>query len=233
MSSCGGDSSPGDGTSPINDDSFSSPLSKRDNISSSCQVFSPSKRSARDFVELHSEDDDDDSSDSSKGTPHQVKRQKVEQKEASSKEENDDNDVSNGDDDGGNVYHIDGESDDGSEEEELVVCQHCGATPCDWTQYQDDVIEFARNNHFFVNHTDPDDARSFPMENFMTMTEDEKNEIKMVHQDYKKRCFRHYTRLKYGTLGLGNRIKHPICIENAIRSMFPNHDNSIVGYHSS
>jgi len=141
----------------------------------------------------------------------------------------------------GNVYHIDSESeddeesddDDESEEEELVVCQHCGATPCDWTQYQEDVIEFARNNLFFVNHTDPEDPLSYPLEKFATLTEEEKNEIKTTHQDYKKRCFQFYTSLKYGRLGAGNRIKHPNCVETAIRHMFPNHDNSIVGYHSS
>jgi hypothetical protein len=133
------------------------------------------------------------------------------------------------------IYHIDGESDDGDEskEGELVVCQHCGATPCEWSQYQGDVIKFARNNHFFVNHTDPEDPCSYPMEKFATMMEEEKNEIKMTHLDYKKRCFRYYTKLKYGRLGFGSRIKHSNCIENAIRSMFPNHDNSIVGYHSA
>ena len=121
----------------------------------------------------------------------------------------------------------------GSDEEEVLVCMSCGATPCEWAYYQDDVIEFARNNHFFVNHRDPQDPYSFPTEKFSMMTDEEKHEIKASHQEYKKKCFRHYTFLKYGRLGLGNRIKHPCCIKDRIRRMFPNHDNTFTGYHSS
>jgi hypothetical protein len=77
-----------------------------------------------------------------------------------------------------------------------------------------------------VNHTDPEDPLSYPTEKFATMTDEEKNEIKMSHQEYKKRCFECYTTLKYGKLEFGDRIKHPSCIENAICRMFPNDDNS-------
>jgi hypothetical protein len=119
-----------------------------------------------------------------------------------------------------------------SDEEEVKVCHECGGTPCDWTHYQDEIIEFAWNSHFFLNHTDQDNPFSFPVESFSTMMDERKDEIKTHHQDYKKRCFRCYTYLKHGRLGQGNRVPLPSCIEDAIRAMFPNHDNSFIGYHS-
>ena len=135
--------------------------------------------------------------------------------------------------DNGNVYKVDNGEEIGSDEEVVAVCLSCGSTPCDWMYYKDNVIEFARNNQFFVNHTDPQDPYSFLMDQFLSMMDEEKSEIKASHQEYKKKCFQHYTRLKYGRLGLGNQIKHPSCIEDYICWMFPIHDNTFVGYHSS
>ena len=120
----------------------------------------------------------------------------------------------------------------GSDEEEVKVCMECGATPCDWVHFQHELIEFARNNHFFENHIDPENPFSFPVKSFSTMTDEEKDAIKASHQEAKKQCFRRYTYLKHGYMGPGNRARIPSCIEDAIRAMFPNHDNSFVGYHS-
>ena len=69
------------------------------------------------------------------------------------------------------------------------MCMSCDSTPCDWTYYQDDVIDLARNSHFFVNHMDPQDPYSFLTEKFSMMTDEEKHEIKASHQEYKKKCF--------------------------------------------
>ena len=69
------------------------------------------------------------------------------------------------------------------------MCLSCGSTPCDWTYYKDEVIEFTRNNQFFVNHMDPQDLYSFLMDQFLSMTDEEKSEIKASHQEYKKSAF--------------------------------------------
>jgi hypothetical protein len=121
--------------------------------------------------------DDDDNND--KHVPQaRRKRQKVDQ-----------DDVYKVDNDSGQEFGT-------SDEEEVLVCMSCGATPCDWAYYQDDIIKFARNNHFFVNHRDPQDPYSFLTEKFLTMMDEEKKEMKTSHQEYKKKCFRHYTFLK-------------------------------------
>ena len=76
-------------------------------------------------------------------------------------------------------------------------------------------------------------VESTTTENFDKMTKEEKDEVKVSHQEYKKRCFKYYVACKYGKLGPGNRVQLGACVENAVRRMFPNHDGSIVGYHSS
>jgi hypothetical protein len=177
------------------------------------------------------QDDDDDQGS--------VKEQKTEEEQYDDDDEGSikDNSINSGVDD--KDYKIDGSvagvDDDEvfNEEQELLVCNVCGGTPCEWLQYKAEVVEYATNSHFFVNHTRQDDPFSYPTEQFATMTEDEKEEVKLSHQEYKKSCFRFYTTCKYGKLGVGNRIKLGNCVENAIRLMFPNHDNSSVGYHSS
>jgi hypothetical protein len=229
-------------------------------------IYSPAKRSARDFVDLQSDDEEEDS-DSEDSTP-QVKRQRVEGKlfskeqdewddqvkkqrvegMAGIKEEDQDDDDVGHDDEGtiidhidsgvnvNDVYHIDSgmeDGEEGEEEAELKMCNICGGTPCDWLQYESDIVEFATNNLMLVEHGTEGFPFSYPIEKFDKMTEEEKDEVKESHQDYKKRCFRYYVSCKYGKLGHGKRVSTGPCIENAIRRMFPNHDGSMVGYHSS
>jgi subtilisin family serine protease len=230
-------------------------------------IYSPAKRSARDFVDLQSDDEEEDS-DSEDSTPQvkrqrvegklfskeqdewddQVKKQRVEGMAGIKEEDQDDDDVGHDDegtiidhiDSGVNVndmYHIDTsgmeDGEEGEEEAELKMCNICGGTPCDWLQYESDIVEFATNNLMLVEHGTEGFPFSYPIEKFDKMTEEEKDEVKESHQDYKKRCFRYYVSCKYGKLGHGKRVSTGPCIENAIRRMFPNHDGSMVGYHSS
>jgi hypothetical protein len=135
------------------------------------------------------------------------------------------------------IYHIDSGVEDGEEceeqEAECTMCHECGVTPCDWLQYESDVVEFATNSLMLVDHKTEGFPFSYPIENFEKMTEEEKDEVKVLHQDYKKRCFQYYVSCKYGKLGPRKRVYLGPCVENAIRGMFPNHDGSMVGYHSS
>lgn len=176
------------------------------------------------------------------------KKRKTEKKNHEEEEEEDDDDDTDDTDTDSRVDKND-EDDQGQggldvvvkeeaatdEEPEETCCTVCGSTPCEWTQYKAEVIEFAKNNQFFINHNqeEPFDPFSYPTQNFATMTEEEKEEVKNFHQEYKKKCFRFFVSCKYGKLGKGNRNRLAICVENAIRRMFPNHDNSSVGYHSS
>jgi hypothetical protein len=134
------------------------------------------------------------------------------------------------------VYYIDSGVEDGEEceeEAECTMCHECGGTPCDWLQYESDVVEFATNSLMLVDHKTEGFPFSYPTENFEKMTKEEKDEVKVSHQDYKKRCFQYYVSCKYGKLGPRKRVYLGPCVENAIRRMFPNHDGSMVGYHSS
>lgn len=253
MSLCGGSSpSYNDEASPTN----KLPSSPTDKLpSTGRRVYSPAKRSARDFVDLWSDDDEEDSH--SEDSMPQVKRQRVlegksvvevnkkqsgEGRAGIKKEEQDDQeDDDEGMDNSGvnndnDVYLIDSgmeDGDEGEEEAEFTVCDICGGTPCDWLQYESEVVEFAKNNLMFIDHGNEGFPFSYPTENFDKMTKEEKDKVKVSHQEYKKRCFKYYVTCKYGKLGPGNRVQLGTCVENAIRRMFPNHDGSIVGYHSS
>ncbi len=92
------------------------------------------------------------------------------------------------------VIVIDGEgnddnsNDDKEEEEEApLVCVHCGASPCIWLKFHPDVVEYAHNNQFFLDHRDKTDPHSYPIEKFNSMMEAEKEEVTEIQRDCKKK----------------------------------------------
>ena len=219
---------------------MSLPLSPTDKLPSTGHrvIYSPTKRSARDLVDLQSDDEEEDS-DSKDSTPQvkrqrvegkqvireedewddEVKKQRVEGREGINEEDQEDDDV--GDDDEGTLidhinsqanvndaYHIDSgmeDGEEGEEEPELEMCNICGGTPCDWLQYESDIVEFATNNLMLVEHGTEGFPFLYPTEKFDKMTEEEKDEVKKSHQDYKTQCFQYYVLCKYGKLGHGGQ----------------------------
>jgi hypothetical protein len=202
-----------------------------------------------DKEEEDDEDEDEDNDDDDNDEVHPArKRQKKDQehvqddqaqddKKGVMKRDNDEVAVKEERHNAVDVYNVDKDGTSGEvvlfkEEDELpVYCLTCGSTPCEWTQLEDEIVEFCNHNHFFVNHY-RGKPYAFPTESFLHMTDEKKNEIKALHRSFKKKCYRHFTFLKYGRMGRGNRTQLGPCVENAIRRMFPIHDNSFIGYHS-
>jgi hypothetical protein len=191
-------------------------------------IYSPAKRPITDFVDVLVLSSDEESTDS----PVHKKVKKSKKDPEIDEEPHQDHDDDQGE---GGVNVLVKEEAATDEEPEETCCTVCGCTPCKWKQYKVEVIEFAKNNHFLINHKqeEPFDPFSYPTENFDTMTEEEKEEVKNFHQEYKKKCFRFFVSCKYGKLGKGNHTRLAICVEDAIQRMFPNHDNSSIGYHNS
>ena len=77
------------------------------------------------------------------------------------------------------------------------------------------------------------DPHSYPNENFNGMTEAEMDEVTEIQRDRKKKCFKYFTRVRYGVLGRNNRIDNEDCVKNGIRGMFPVPNDDFIGYHSS
>jgi hypothetical protein len=77
------------------------------------------------------------------------------------------------------------------------------------------------------------DPHSNPNENFNGMMEVETDEVTKIQRDHKKKCFKYFTRLRYGVLGQNNRIDNEDCVKNGIRGMFPVPNDNFIGYHSS
>jgi hypothetical protein len=69
--------------------------------------------------------------------------------------------------------------------------------------------------------------------NFNGMMEAETDEVTKIQRDCKKKCFKYFTRLRYGVLGRNNRIDNEDCVKNGIRGMFPVPNDDFIGYHSS
>lgn len=90
------------------------------------------------------------------------------------------------------------------------VCLICGGTPCDWTNYKDEVI--------------------FQMELYITncclVSEEELTQRRIRKVGYKT-----FTMEKYGFLGQGNRVKVPDCVTFEIRKLYPEEDSDeYMGY---
>ena len=164
-------------------DSPQSPPALPPGDDSSRKIYSPARRSLKDFFEF----DDDDNDDEEEGEEEDEEEDDYEEekeedslqaprnKKAKLKvdEDDDDNEKEGKEED-------DEEELLGSDEEEVKVCIECGATPCEWVHFEHELVEFARNNQFFVNHTNQDDPFSFPVNTFSTMSEEEKDEIKAI-----------------------------------------------------
>jgi hypothetical protein len=223
------------------------------------RIYSPSKRSTRDFCGIELEDSDfasnesdaegtrvppakrlkrasrsrdeagdddhDDNEEEDKKLPGKLDdnndERKIPANEDGFKEEQSEDEESRND--SNEVIVIDGEGNDDSsnddeEEEEEVpsVCVHCGATPCVWLKFRPDVVEYACNNQLFNG-----------------MTEAEMDKVTEIQRDRKKKCFKYFTRLRYGVLGRNNRMDNKDCVKNGIRGMFPVPNDDFIGYHSS
>ena len=91
-----------------------------------------------------------------------------------------------------------------------IVCGECGETPCDWLVYGTHVTEHGEAVHqgelpFIRNMTDAGRISRTQLRN----------------RQSRYACYRHFTYLKHGHMGQGQRIKPTVCVGREVHHLYP------------
>ena len=103
-------------------------------------------------------------------------------------------------------------------EDEVLVCEACAGTPCEWVEFGDEVKEYATR---LYDHEDRDGV---------TVISDREGNV-VSSSKMRKALYKTFTYLKFGHLGRGNRIPIPPCVVRKIREMYPEPSGSYTGFH--
>ena len=102
------------------------------------------------------------------------------------------------------------------DEDEQPVCEHCGASPCEWQQYGEDALEVI--SFKFIPVEEPQYLGNDGHVLYYTRATDGATvDLKAV----RNAVYRMFTYMKYGHLGKGNRIPIPPCVIQQIRDEYP------------
>ena len=103
---------------------------------------------------------------------------------------------------------VDAESEEDSgdeEEEEVVVCEMCGQTPCDWETFGEEIWEECQG------------LKQQGLDN---------NAIRY-------HAYRMYTRLRHGVLRRNDRRPLPVCVRGEIMDEWPDPNHEYVGFQAA
>ena len=89
-------------------------------------------------------------------------------------------------------------------------CIHCGDDPCVWLQLEQEILD---NDRVHNTHDIAGEA-----------VDNEPNRAR------RKRAFQLASRIINGHLGKGNRKKHSQCVEEGVRSLFPDEQGNHMGF---
>jgi hypothetical protein len=103
-------------------------------------------------------------------------------------------------------------------DDEVIVCQICGSTPCEWAEFGDEVKDYSKR--LYIHKA---------MNGTIAMTDRDGNFI--PNKKMRKALYKTFTYLKFGHLGRGNRIPIPLCVVSKIREMYPEPDGNYIGFH--
>jgi len=87
-------------------------------------------------------------------------------------------------------------------------CDFCNGTPCDWSLYGQSIVESVQG----------------------TISTSHSTNLSSINKSRRFAAYRLYTRVKHGYLGKGNRTPLPKCVTDYIRSIFPDKEDSYVGF---
>ena len=108
------------------------------------------------------------------------------------------------------------ESNDG----EVIVCQICGGTPCEWVEFGDEVTGYSKR--LYTHEV---------TEGVIALKDPDGNVV--PNSKMRKALYKTFTYLKFGHLGRGNRIPIPSCVVSKIREMYPDPDGNYMGFHEA
>jgi hypothetical protein len=100
-----------------------------------------------------------------------------------------------------------------------VCCFTCGKTPCEWLEFGVPVLAEVRKRWDCTTAT----THGYVICNTSTRAEVKNNKIRFAF-------YRMFTYEKFGCLGANNRIKIPDCVEEKIKSQFPDPDGSYTNF---
>lgn len=106
------------------------------------------------------------------------------------------------------------------EDLELEVCEICGSTPCEWTEYGDSVLQQSR----LLFHQESNDGETVLL-NFH-------GEV-VPNSTARKALYRAFTHYKFGHLGKGNWIPLTDCVTQKIRELFPEENGKYEGFRNT
>jgi len=113
----------------------------------------------------------------------------------------------------GEYQEVDRDSDDD------VCCFTCGKTPCEWLEFGVPVLAEVRKRWDCTTAA----THGYVICNTSTRAEVKNNKIRFAF-------YRMFTYEKFGCLGANNRIKIPDCVEEKIKSQFPDPDGSYTNF---
>ena len=97
-------------------------------------------------------------------------------------------------------------------------CVICGDTPCRWLRFGSEIVR--RVEAAYEGH-----LRQLPV-----TTQEEFTWSVVLMRACRNFAFKAMAFLVYGSLGAGNRLKHPCCVERGVRAAFPPPDGQITGF---
>ena len=97
-------------------------------------------------------------------------------------------------------------------------CLICGDTPCRWVHYRSEIVR--RVEAVYGDH----------LSLLPVTTKEEYSWSVVLMRACRNFAFKAMSFMVHGSLGAGNRIKHPDCVEEGVRAAFPPPDGQITGF---